>query len=78
LAIGGFHSFVGEHADLTMLLELSSLRQLNLRHTQMKSVEFARLRKLPGLELVLLEGSDVAESEVDDLRRAVPGLTIRR
>jgi hypothetical protein len=64
--------------DLAMLLELRSLRRLNLRNTHMKGAGTARLKQLPDLELVLLENSDVAESEVGDLRRAAPGLAVHR
>jgi len=64
--------------DVAMLLELPSLRRLNLRNTHMKGTGIARLKQLPDLELVLLERSDVAESEVGDLRRAAPGLAIHR
>jgi hypothetical protein len=65
-------------ADVAWLLDLPSLRRLNLRNARITGARITRLKQLPHLELVLLEGSDATEAEIDELRRAAPGVTIRR
>ena len=65
-------------ADISRLLELTTLRRLNLRHAHITGARILRLKDLPRLELVLLEGSDATEAEIDELQRAMPAVTIRR
>jgi hypothetical protein len=65
-------------ADVGWLLDLSSVRRMNLRDTNVTGAGILRLKDLPQLELVLLEGSNASEAEIDELQRAAPGLIIRR
>jgi hypothetical protein len=65
-------------SDITQLLELPTLRRLNLRHTRIADAGVMRLKGVPHLELLLLEGSTATDAATDELQRALPGLTIKR
>jgi hypothetical protein len=65
-------------SDITQLLELRTLTRLNLRHTRIKDEDLVRLKGLPHLRLVLLEGSTATEAGISELQRALPALTIKR
>lgn len=65
-------------SDITQLLELPTITRLNLRHTRIKDEDLARLKGLPHLKLVLLEGSAASDAGISELQKALPGLTIKR
>ena len=65
-------------ADLVQLLELPTLRRLNLRHTRITDAGIMRLKELPHLELVLLEGTEATDAGIAELQRAAPSLTIHK
>ena len=64
--------------DVTRLLEFRTLTRLNLRHTRIHDESLVRLKELPHLKLLLLEGSTATDFGIDQLQEAFPGLTVRK
>jgi len=62
---------------LPVLAELTSLQSLRLEEARLKGESLIQLKKLTGLKSLTLEGIDVAEADVEHLRKELPGVDLK-
>jgi len=62
---------------LAVLSEMTSLESLRLEEARLKGESLVQLKKLTGLKSLTLEGIDIAEADVDRLRKELPGVDLR-
>ena len=62
---------------LEVLAELSSLETLQLEEARLQVDALARLKKLPGLRKLTLQGIDIAEADLERLRGELPKVEIQ-
>jgi hypothetical protein len=62
---------------LAVLADLTSLESLRLEEARLKGESLLQLKKLAGLKSLTLEGIDIAEADVDLLRKELPGVDVK-
>ena len=61
---------------IPLLLELRALEFLQLEEARLSLAALAQLKQLPQLKKLNLEGIDIPESDVEHLRKEMPGVEI--